>query len=222
MTLRPHPVARSGFTLIELLAVIGVLAILAVLLFPVLDNVRVARMRAVCATNLRQIGTAGLLYASENDNHLVPLLSDPVGYWYDHLHEYVGRAKGRAGRNVGGVKVNYPGFSCPEVKDTRYVINRISGYNKSGTYVEVGMGTFDSKVFELPGGTGRTAWFTCPAPGKEYFLPEMSANIGFPHGNMTNVLYMDGRVESLPDPDFAGNPALIEQKHWVDFFGKPQ
>lgn len=212
---------KTGFTLLELLTVIGVLVILSALLFPVLENVRTARTRASCATNLRQIGTVGLLYASENDNQLVPLLSDPVGYWYDHLHEYVGRAKGRAGRNVGGVKVNYPGFSCPEVADTRYVINRITGYNKSGTYVQVGMGTLDGKVFELPGGTGKTAWFTCPAPGKEYFLPDQYGNIGFPHGGKSNVLYMDGHIDSLPDPNFVQNPAMLKESRWVNFFGKP-
>jgi prepilin-type N-terminal cleavage/methylation domain-containing protein/prepilin-type processing-associated H-X9-DG protein len=58
---------RAGFTLIELLVVIAIIAILAAILFPVFAQVRQKGYQAQCVSNLRQIGTAVLLYASDYD-----------------------------------------------------------------------------------------------------------------------------------------------------------
>ena len=59
-----------GFTLIELLVVITIIGILAALLFPVLSGVREKANRTVCLSNLRQLATACLAYASENKGFL--------------------------------------------------------------------------------------------------------------------------------------------------------
>jgi prepilin-type N-terminal cleavage/methylation domain-containing protein/prepilin-type processing-associated H-X9-DG protein len=62
--------ARTGFTIIELLVVVAVLAILLSILFPIFMHAREIGYRARCAANLRQLGTAFTLYAS-----------DWAGYW---------------------------------------------------------------------------------------------------------------------------------------------
>lgn len=62
----------SGFTLIELLVVIGIIAVLASLLLPVLRTVRERAKASVCASNLRQIGFAIEAYCSENGGQLPP------------------------------------------------------------------------------------------------------------------------------------------------------
>jgi prepilin-type processing-associated H-X9-DG protein len=55
-----------AFTLVELLVVIGVIALLMGFLFPVLARARQRAGTAVCANNLRQMGTAWQMYASTN------------------------------------------------------------------------------------------------------------------------------------------------------------
>jgi len=65
----------QGFTLIELLVVIGVIAILASLLLPVIGRVKESGKATGCLSNLHQAGMALQLYAQENNNRL-PFMRD--------------------------------------------------------------------------------------------------------------------------------------------------
>ena len=53
---------KRGFTLIELLVVIAIIAILAAILFPVFSRAREQARKAVCVSNMRQIGMALMMY----------------------------------------------------------------------------------------------------------------------------------------------------------------
>ena len=59
--------ARTGFTLIELLVVIAIIAILAAILFPVFAQARERARMSACLSNMRQIGSALMMYVQDYD-----------------------------------------------------------------------------------------------------------------------------------------------------------
>ena len=63
-----HQPSSHAFTLIELLCVITVIAILAGLIMPVIQNTTLRAYDTKCMNNLRQIGMAANAAASDNDN----------------------------------------------------------------------------------------------------------------------------------------------------------
>lgn len=63
---------QTHFTLIELLIVVAIIAILAGMLLPALNNARRAARTAACQGNIKQCGAAILQYALDNKDIIVP------------------------------------------------------------------------------------------------------------------------------------------------------
>jgi prepilin-type processing-associated H-X9-DG protein/prepilin-type N-terminal cleavage/methylation domain-containing protein len=85
---------RLAFTLTELLVTLAVIGILAALLTLVLGRARRSAQNAVCLGNLKQVGAAALLYASDNKGYLpvAGSTSDSGNHWQRVLYEggYIG------------------------------------------------------------------------------------------------------------------------------------
>lgn len=62
---------KNGFTLIELLVVVAIISILLTLIIPAIDHAISTAKRLKCASNMRQLGCAWLMYAKDNNGKLV-------------------------------------------------------------------------------------------------------------------------------------------------------
>ena len=72
----PGAHVRVAFSLVELLVVIGIVALLIAILLPALAAAREQANRAQCLSNLRNIGIAAQLHASEHQGYL------PTAGWH--------------------------------------------------------------------------------------------------------------------------------------------
>ncbi|NBR87082.1 MAG: prepilin-type N-terminal cleavage/methylation domain-containing protein [Verrucomicrobia bacterium] len=109
----------NGFTLLELLVVVAVVAVLAGLLLPVLAKAKDKSRGAKCSSNLKQMGNAFLLYATDHADQLTPFNSggpfnSPVvphsltNWWYQILSD---------GKYLSDVRHQNGVWRCPAVMD---------------------------------------------------------------------------------------------------------
>lgn len=175
---------RSGFTLIELLVVIAIIAILAAILFPVFAQARDKARQTVCISNMKQIGTAYMMYSQDYDEIGAAMWSknnldangNPIdpnykavysntswgAYWPDLIYPYV--KAGKARKAPGGAKGDHAVFSCPTVE--AYLKDISAGWGGGGGWGSVSIGITQSNVNEdgpAPegAGVGRGGDFTC-------------------------------------------------------------
>jgi prepilin-type N-terminal cleavage/methylation domain-containing protein len=91
---QPNKLCKQGFTLIELLVVVGLIALLASMLFASLAGAKFSARNTVCKNNLRQLGLALNVYTSSQQ--LFPVCFEGVPllptleftrpkYWWDFL-----------------------------------------------------------------------------------------------------------------------------------------
>jgi prepilin-type N-terminal cleavage/methylation domain-containing protein/prepilin-type processing-associated H-X9-DG protein len=136
---QPARTGKSGFTLIELLVVIAIIAILAAILFPVFAQAREKARQTSCLSNLKQLGTAFLMYVQDYDETYPLQSSDAFGVFPYHDDERVARGMPKVPSWMGSVQPylkNYGIMVCPSTKQhpNLYILAPRTYCNTSYTY----------------------------------------------------------------------------------------
>ena len=182
-----------GFTLIELLVVIGIISILASILFPVFARAREKGRQTACVSNIRQMTVAIQMYAQDYDESYTPGILGTV-MWHDLIYPYTHN------RQI---------YVCPsrKDKDMGYAVNPLVCTPNEGA--AMGM-LFDPAVKIMLGDVPPEAiGCTVAVPrGAEYWYNDLGNDIGAPddntfktasqperHNDGINVGYADGHAK---------------------------
>jgi prepilin-type N-terminal cleavage/methylation domain-containing protein/prepilin-type processing-associated H-X9-DG protein len=121
-----------GFTLIELLVVIAIIAILAAILFPVFAKARERAKTTTCLSNLKQLGTALIMYNDDSNQRLPGNTNDLAG-----TGKPLGWRAPDAGRNWAESIFPYVKsldvYVCPSGVPRQQVMNEDGSYGNAGT-----------------------------------------------------------------------------------------
>ncbi|RRJ97638.1 type II secretion system protein [Opitutaceae bacterium TAV4] len=195
--------AKRAFTLVELLTVIAIIGVLAGILIPTVAAVRNTARTAQCASNLRQIGMASILFAEDHKGKFTS------GRLYNSTED----AEPGLKEYFDGNK-NHSVFTCPTLAHYG-VVHTYSQVTTTSSRTQFGQNVlvYRHKV-EHP---TRTAWIMdgkWDAANKWFnsvIHPTADCTDGllFPHKDRQNVLFVDGHVEQVALSRLADQYALI-------------
>jgi prepilin-type N-terminal cleavage/methylation domain-containing protein/prepilin-type processing-associated H-X9-DG protein len=197
---------NAGFTLIELLVVIAIIAILAAILFPVFARAREKARQATCASNLKQVGLATIMYAQDYDEVLPPILMEAGGGMYavnDILHPYTR---------------NDQLWLCPSDKQGSVETTEVGAamdISYSGNTVTMRwlLPSLGLTVSPLSLGAihrpSECALFWDARSAGNSFPDDFDLIVTYRHNEMANVVYHDGHAKAVTDKgdNLSGNPS---------------
>jgi prepilin-type N-terminal cleavage/methylation domain-containing protein len=198
----------SGFTLIELLVVIAIIAILAAMLLPALAAAKQKAYRAVCTSNLRQVGVGLNIYATDNSD-LFPYSGWLSGGNPWETHEVI-RFSG-VGKSIatGGVTQGPYGmgslffgkmvpdgnvFYCPSVRSGQYWYG---GYSEPG----YAWPSIPPDYYALTGVSGANPYVRCSYSYYVQSVNTASTSTSYGTYNLPVQAYESSHVFTSPNPN---------------------
>ena len=221
------PVSGAGkgnFTLIELLIVIAIIAILAGLLLPALNTVRLKAKTIDCVSRMKQVGLGGLLAYNEDFGYALGATVGKLGrakatYWFYHLGTPVTYNEdiGRIGEGyIQGYEVKW---SAKEHRPEKHIMSCTVSEQKTDTIsrpntdysLNQNFITGSVRGFQPDPDYGKTLFLLSSVrnPSSALYMaerrqdkievhPQMTSEYpSFKHQGKTNVLFADFHVESL-------------------------
>jgi prepilin-type N-terminal cleavage/methylation domain-containing protein len=166
----PAAAAKSAVTLLEILAVVVIIGILAVLLFPVLSTVRARAQRVQCMANLRSLYAATELYIQQNGHWPQIAMTASENGEQDYANAWIAA--------LAPFGPTQKTWVCPTMQDE---LGNPDLSNSENVRVDYLATTFDDKP-TTPHQWPKQPWF---------------GEAGDVHGNGNLIIFTDGSISDL-------------------------
>jgi prepilin-type processing-associated H-X9-DG protein/prepilin-type N-terminal cleavage/methylation domain-containing protein len=229
----------NGFTLVELMVVFGIVALLAALLLPVLATARETARRALCTSNLRQLGLAARLYWDEHGDRAFRYRGGATNggdfYWFGWIERWTGGNEGDRDFDISKA-VLYPYLRgkgverCPSLNyyaEFKFKARgRTYGYGYN-LHLSAPAHQPERRIFSLRDPSSKVLFadaaqvntFQFPATPDDplleefYYVSAWEPTAHFRHKERANVLFCDGHVET--ERAVPGSVDLTAPEHHV-------